>query len=667
MSFRGDQAFHVFSICLFLIVFVLSSAGTSFGRFNLPQTMTKIVFDKEVSQVLADYFVNKQSSETVISPDVIEEILVRSLPDDYADACGDIVSSWGAEAEGKWDLSFHELVRTDAWEKTLVLMKLRCSSTLDPMADYYDERLTLLSVQEEGSALNFIPHNDDSISDPKLSKIGGSGLRVSPSKSGPIAPVVITVSNDDPCCDELFPTYETAIHVYHLGRDGVEELARLITSRNEWVRDDSGRNAELVTITNQTFASEGRPPHLLKIVLIYYMDRITNHGSPEEKKERVKSWKVDWKVPDHVRAGYIDIRKASSVPMDIEGALAQLDLDFSDASSYRDDRLGFELQYPGNWRLDRKSGELIMFLGYTKKEARGTFPNRPPKGKSRIQVRIFPQIVQGAKAVKFLDPLARKILVEPAGTATVAGYEAQVYDVGRKLPPSSKVPPADNLPWMMSRAYVIHREGHTYVIAIQPIMLADRKSAAEFLSRFALTEIVPDIKIIEAATESMVRIEHRRMKYALEYPEGWTRKDLRYRTGFTLKRRVEDKHSAVMVEFIRDHRLTENLSFGDYVKHEAGRRHAADGVDGGTYAPAGSMFLTDFSNDHGMKGYRVDFEIVDERIDDTGETHTTRSKSYMHFFEFVNPDVHSYRAVLFSGSEEDVKQVAATFEQITRP
>lgn len=180
------------------------------ARVNLPQSTQVVVFSQGASRDLQAQVAGGVEPGTP-QWTATEKTLLTSLPDDFRAACGEIVTHWGTIAEGtaRWTVRPLQVERTGLTPS--LLLAFRCGSTYPGYAEYYDERLALLTLDASGGSLRFIPFAKDCDNCSELYHVGF--LQELPVDQGFLWELRVASSTDNPCCDG--PEQESKESLYY--------------------------------------------------------------------------------------------------------------------------------------------------------------------------------------------------------------------------------------------------------------------------------------------------------------------------------------------------------------------------------------------------------------------------------------------------------------------
>ena len=210
-----------------------------FGGINLPQRNTHIAISDANHATLKRYFSSfKYNPENELNGDT-ERILCDILPEDHRTGCQDMISYWGSVAEGTGNFSVRVVFIRDTAKKNTkqVLLSYRCFSTYEGYRDqFYDERLAVLLIKPATSSLVLMPHAEDCNNCSDLSHIRFS--QTYQRDSAPLVSLLISTSNDNPCCGGPFQSSEERINYYLFHETGVKLVASVIRHREEYAHDD---------------------------------------------------------------------------------------------------------------------------------------------------------------------------------------------------------------------------------------------------------------------------------------------------------------------------------------------------------------------------------------------------------------------------------------------
>jgi hypothetical protein len=234
---RNRQSIPSLSLVLvWFLLFLVPSVSTG---LNLPRVNEEVRISGEAHSTLKRYFAGEEGHRSGGLPPDVEKTLVAHLPPPIVKGCDDMVSHWGAVAEGTATLSARVLgaEKKDAAGNSRVFLAVRCySSYREYREKYLDERISVLTVRKGESVLALVADGVDRKNDAELSRLGR--VNAYAVEGGTLGAIEIDASNDNPCCDGPFAYRERRIGFILLRKDAVDYAGFLVREREEFDHDD---------------------------------------------------------------------------------------------------------------------------------------------------------------------------------------------------------------------------------------------------------------------------------------------------------------------------------------------------------------------------------------------------------------------------------------------
>jgi hypothetical protein len=259
------------SICI-VALWLIALVPDASARANLPQPDHRIPISGQVRDSLAVSLAEADTGRAGALPSGVEKLLIDLLPEAFRMACGEMVEHWGTIAEGTARWWVRELYRLQEAESLTLLVAYRCGSTWPDYAQFYDERLAVLTLEPSGDRLRLVPVAEDCSNCSDLYHLELS--QTFPLPQGRLVELVATNSSDNPCCDGptawnverrlllLLPETELALSLervredyYHDDVEGDTEVT--CTSQIDYRRDPTGCLTEVLSET--TCQDDGEP------------------------------------------------------------------------------------------------------------------------------------------------------------------------------------------------------------------------------------------------------------------------------------------------------------------------------------------------------------------------------------------------------------------------
>jgi hypothetical protein len=220
-------------IFLFFLVITFAHSGN-----NLPQLkIEKSIHGKDHKQILS-YFTPLEIPPSSLDEN-ISKIVMKYIPKEYRDGCKGMISKWGSLAKGTEATVLRTLtIKNIPGSAEYIFLALTCFSTAPGYGDkYYDERLLILSIQNDSTKLTVIPSGKpcDECSD--LTRIGLEDDTLSIGGE-PAVSINFGSSSTNPCCDGPVSVSEHKIKIFQTSNAGIKDILSLTMERKETIRDD---------------------------------------------------------------------------------------------------------------------------------------------------------------------------------------------------------------------------------------------------------------------------------------------------------------------------------------------------------------------------------------------------------------------------------------------
>lgn len=212
------------------------TAGPAKARLNLPQIRQTIRLTEGTEAAAREYF-SHPSSANELSGD-LQDLLVKSLPDNLGGACGALMETWGQEAVG----TGYWRVRVLSQQGQQVWLAFRCGSHLHDLADYYDERLALL--RPDAGTLELVPLARDADNDSDLYRLEFDQLFAF--GGGTAAAFQVLNDSKNPCCDGGASVTEEKMIAYADSPQGISQILSVVTLHDLYNHDDECGDSETI-------------------------------------------------------------------------------------------------------------------------------------------------------------------------------------------------------------------------------------------------------------------------------------------------------------------------------------------------------------------------------------------------------------------------------------
>lgn len=269
---RGPSRFSLRAVYLCTAAIWLGLAPAASARVNLPQPARTIPVSEQARQTLETALAEADAPPAQTLPPGVERLLIDFLPEEFRAACAEMIMHWGTIAEGTARWSARALYRLQEADALTLLLAYRCGSSYPGYADYYDERLAVLTLEPGGGRLRLLPVAEDCSNCSDLYHLEFS--QTFPLARGGLVELVATNSSDNPCCDGptawnverrlflLLPEEELILSLerereeyYHDDVDG--DLEVTCASQIDYHREPTGRLSE---VTAETECRENGQP-----------------------------------------------------------------------------------------------------------------------------------------------------------------------------------------------------------------------------------------------------------------------------------------------------------------------------------------------------------------------------------------------------------------------
>jgi len=228
-----------------LTVLLITSGAKMMGQ-NLPETKvpaTKITGKHH--RTLKNYFTSLDEMPDEFDKP-IEKLLTDLLPRAYQTGCKQMIALWGPTAKGS-----DALVPRAVYIKTMpdsvihIFLAYTCFSNAQGFGDhYYDERLALLTIDQNFSTFSMLPFSQQCTQCSELSRIGLSEDTLQVAGTSLIT-IVSAVSNDNPCCNRSKIIEQRFRYYYKLDAHSVTEVASFLEYRKETDHLENGSDSTL--------------------------------------------------------------------------------------------------------------------------------------------------------------------------------------------------------------------------------------------------------------------------------------------------------------------------------------------------------------------------------------------------------------------------------------
>jgi len=213
---------------------------------NLPQPAHTIPVPEQARQILEAALGEVDAAPTQAFPPGVERLLLDLLPEGFRAVCTEMIMHWGTIAEGTAGWSARPLYQLQEAESHALVVAFRCGSSYPGYADYYDERLAVLTLEPGAGHLRLLPVAEDCSNCSDLYHLEFS--QTFPLAQGELVELVATNSNENPCCDG--PTAWSVERRLFLLLPEQELILSLERDREEYYHDDVDGDLE-VTCASQ--------------------------------------------------------------------------------------------------------------------------------------------------------------------------------------------------------------------------------------------------------------------------------------------------------------------------------------------------------------------------------------------------------------------------------
>ena len=269
------RIFHFFAALFLFSIF-------SFAGSNLPQLRAEIKIKGNDHLQLRKYFAPFTEPPDPLE-DTISTLLLKHFPKEFKTECKEMIEQWGKSSKGK-SSSVVRVVYFKNYSANMqyIFLAYTCFSSAEGFGDkYYDERLALLTVENDSSKLLMLPNNKpcDKCSD--LTRIGLEEDDISIGNS-PAVCVVFGSSNMNPCCETTGKTNEITLKYYILEQKGVREVLTVLKERNE-IFPNPVRGDSTITLTTVISKEKDAKGNISKIT-------VDSNSSNGDKKSHSFAW-----------------------------------------------------------------------------------------------------------------------------------------------------------------------------------------------------------------------------------------------------------------------------------------------------------------------------------------------------------------------------------------
>lgn len=246
------------------VLMLLGLAWPAQARLNLPQVPHTAQFSDKDRRTLEAAWVYASPGHPPAMTVPLQELLVDELPKETRNACGEMIEHWGTVAEGtaRWMPRWLDSVRAPG--RVTILVAYRCGSSYPDYADYYDERLGVVTLEPAAASLRLVPLGDDCDNCSDLYRLRLE--QIFPTSQGSLAVIAATNTSDNPCCDGPSQWNEERLHFVFLPEGGVTltvtrvsehyfhddesgDTAEICRADVSYVRDAAGRLSEIAALT----------------------------------------------------------------------------------------------------------------------------------------------------------------------------------------------------------------------------------------------------------------------------------------------------------------------------------------------------------------------------------------------------------------------------------
>jgi hypothetical protein len=193
------------------------------AQVHLPQLQQVVTLPTETARALQAALGPEASSPELSTP--AEELLLRTLPEDFHASCGAMIEHWGEIARDSAEWKARALYR----EADRVWLAFRCGSRAPEYKNDYDERPALLRL--DAGKLEFFPLAPNADNDPTLYHLDFAGSV--PLQGAQGIAFKVTEPAENPCCGGPETRSGERWMVFAETARGVTELLSLVTARDD--------------------------------------------------------------------------------------------------------------------------------------------------------------------------------------------------------------------------------------------------------------------------------------------------------------------------------------------------------------------------------------------------------------------------------------------------
>jgi hypothetical protein len=208
--------------------FLLASSLAQ-ARVNLPQIRQVVALPEESVRAIQTHLSTATASGHEL-PSSAEALLLGALPQEFRDACGDLIENWGEIARGTVEWK----VRLLHQEADRMWLAFRCRSRAPEYVNDYDERPAVLHLGAR--TLELFPLASDSSDDSTLYHL--EFAETVPLEGAQGLAFKVTEPAGNPCCDGPESRSGERWMVFAETPHGVAELLSVVTARDDSSHSD---------------------------------------------------------------------------------------------------------------------------------------------------------------------------------------------------------------------------------------------------------------------------------------------------------------------------------------------------------------------------------------------------------------------------------------------
>ena len=240
------------------IIVLLGLAAAALGQSaaQMPQSSATGSVPAEHVELLKAVFGRAGMQTGAADRADVQAALLASVPWSVRTACRDMVGQWGEDARRSERISIHLLNRERTLQRAEVLFAVRCGSSRENYAQFYDDRLAVLTIEGETGRLKMLPFEPACAGCSELYRIERGGVLLVEGKpySGRMVEVRAEWSNGNPALGVVEHLRGTRLYLVVMPEAKVvlaADLARQTRSHDDESGDTESRcSAEIKYITD---------------------------------------------------------------------------------------------------------------------------------------------------------------------------------------------------------------------------------------------------------------------------------------------------------------------------------------------------------------------------------------------------------------------------------